>query len=245
MPTSRLERAMRTSQEAAQEQLRAEPQHRRILAYGDSLTAGYVPCEECCVKERDGCKDCQRKPWADALRRSLNIDVDHWGCEGWTTAMHVSEMDQDGLRRCGLRSLLAKAQGEGRPYSAVFIMSGANDLADGASAAAIVENLAVLHRAARAFGARTVALSIPESRGWAEEAGLGERGRKANTELGQLPWCDGDNRGESLFVDAPLRHPDEPGLYTSDGLHLTAEGYAAFGTRLATNELLTRFIQVV
>ena len=233
---------MRTSQEAAQEQLRAEPQRRRLLAYGDSLTAGYVPCERCCVKERDGCKACRREPWAEFLRRSLSIEVDHWGCEGWTTAMHVSEIDKDGLRRCGLRVLLAKAQREGRPYSAVFIMSGSNDLADGASAAAIVENLAVLHRAARAFGARTVALSIPESRGWAEEAGLGQRGREANAELGQLPWCEGDSRGESLFVDAPLRHSDEPGLYTSDGLHLTGPGYAVFGSRLATNEVLTKFI---
>ena len=81
-------------------------------------------------------------------------------------------VDKDGEEVCGLRGLLAKAQRDGRPYSAVLIMSGTNDLDDGSSTAEIVQNLAVLHRAAHAFGSRTVALGIPASRGWAELPGV-------------------------------------------------------------------------
>lgn len=242
-PPSRQERAMRMSEEAAQKQLRAQPRYARILAYGDSLTSGYVPCEQCCKKERAGCKKCQRTPWADVLRQSLDIDVVAWGCEGWTTSMHVSAMDKDGERQCGLRSLLAKAQRDGKPYSVVLIMSGSNDLADEVlEPARIVQNLADLHRAAHAFGARTVALGIPASRGWAELPQLGQRGSAVNLELCHLPWREGNRSGESLFVEAPLWHTEDSSFYASDGLHLTADGYEEFGTRLAKNEALIEFV---
>jgi len=233
---------MRMSEEAAQKQLRAQPRYGRILAYGDSLTSGYVPCEQCCKKERADCKKCQRKPWAEILWQSLGIDVVAWGCEGWTTSMHVSAMDKDGLRQCGLRSLLAKAQRDGKPYSVVLIMSGSNDLADGSSTAEIVQNLAALHSAAHAFGARTVALGIPASRGWAELPQLGQGGSAVNEELGRLPWREGSRGGESLFVEAPLCYANDSSFYASDGLHLTAEGYAEFGRRLATNKVLIEFV---
>lgn len=228
---------MRKSQEAAKEQLLAESSQLRVLAYGDSLTAGYVPCEQCCVQERDGCLKCRRTPWIAVFRQVLHIDVNHKGCEGWTTAMHVNALDKEG----GLRSLLADAQSEGKPYSAVFIMSGSNDLADGESTATIVQNLVMLHQAARSFGARTVALGIPESRGWAEEADLGQRGNAVNGQLSKLRWCDGDDQGKYLFVNSPLCYSAEPTWY-SDGLHFTAEGYAEFGKRLAANAELKTFL---
>ena len=235
-PPSRQERAMRMSEEAAQKQLRAQPRYARILAYGDSLTSGYVPCEQCCKKERAGCKKCQRTPWADFLRQSLDIDVVAWGCEGWTTSMHVSAMDKDGLRECGLRSLLAKAQRDGKPYSVVLIMSGGNDLADGSSTAEIVQNLAVLHRAAHAFGARTVALGIPASRGWAELPQLGQRGSAVNAELGHLHWREANRSGESLFVEAPLWHTEDSSFYASDGLQPASDRRRLRGVRHAARE---------
>lgn len=230
-------RRMRKSQEAAKEQLRAEPSKIRVLAYGDSLTSGYVPCEQCCVQERDPCSRCRRTPWLASFRQVLQVDGDHKGREGWTTALHVDELDKEG----GLSSLLAEAQSAGKPYSAVIIMSGSNDLADGDSSATIVQNLAIIHQAAHSFGARTVALAIPASRGWAEESDLGLRGNAVNEEMGRPGWCDGVAQGECLFVNSPLCYSAEP-MWYSDGLHLTAEGYAEFGKRLAANAELKAFL---
>jgi len=157
--------------------------------------------------------------------------------------MHVDAINKDGLRQCGLRSLLVKAERDRQPYSVVLIMSGSNDLADEVlEPARIVQNLAVLHRASHAFGARTVALGIPASRGWAELPQLGQRGSAVNAELGHLPWRGGKHSGESIFLEAPLCHTEDSSFYASDGLHLTADGYKEFGTRLRNNEALIEFI---
>ena len=80
------------------------------------------------------------------------------------------------------------------------------------------------------------------SLGWAELPQLGQRGSAVNAEMSHLPWREGNRSGESLFVEAPLCHTNDSSFYASDGLHLTAEGYAEFGTRLAKNEALIEFI---
>jgi len=61
----------------------------------------------------------------------------------------------------GLRYALRKAQDEGRPYTAVVIMAGTNDLQT-SSAQEIVANLMQLHGQVRSFGAVSVACAVPK-----------------------------------------------------------------------------------
>ena len=60
-------------------------------------------------------------------------------------------------------------------YACVLIMAGTNDLADRVPTETIVDNLAALHAVAHAYGARTIAMTIPESHaalkvGWLSRA---------------------------------------------------------------------------
>ena len=238
-------RRTQKSQKAAVEQLRGQEQIQRVLAFGDSLTNGYVPCEPGCARDR--CARCQRKPWAPVLQAALvgaqalgsDAQVVHEGKEGWTTTMHVTKL----TRGEGLRGLLLEAQAKGTPFGAVLVMSGANDLADDqASAEAIVANLAVLHDEAHAFGARSVAIAIPESSGWSDDPEMGARGKDTNERLRR--WCCDERRRDStLCIKAPLGHSTGAKWYSSDGLHLTAEGYTRFGELLAADSELQAFLR--
>ena len=82
----------------------------RVLAYGDSLTAGYC---------RMGTAF---KPWAGVLRSELNLDgVDHIGLSGWTTGEMrrsiAAAQTEDVCDRewPGLRAQLESAKKEGKP----------------------------------------------------------------------------------------------------------------------------------
>jgi lysophospholipase L1-like esterase len=68
---------------------------------------------------------------------------------------------QNVWKDAGLRYALNKAQNEGKPYTAVVIMAGTNDI-DSFSARQIVDNLMILHKACRTAGAVSVACAIPK-----------------------------------------------------------------------------------
>ena len=93
----------------------------RLLAFGDSLTAGYHSMGN------------SFSPWAPLLRDLLGVAaVDHIGMSGFTTAQLLESLDgasvQDVVPKAwpGLRRQLRTAG----PYAAVLIMAGTNDESD-------------------------------------------------------------------------------------------------------------------
>ena len=129
----------------------------RLLAFGDSLIAGYVD------------HGASFFPWAPVLQEQLSAEcVDHVGFSGWTTRQMCDHTDTEGRDVCdriwpGLRHALRAAEARCGGYHVVIILVGTNDLADRVPVDTFMSQLASLHETAHDFGARTVALTIPQS----------------------------------------------------------------------------------
>ena len=100
----------------------------RILAFGDSLTAGYHSMGAAYA------------PWACTLCQLLGAEVvDHIGLSGFTTAELVRSMDECSVTDVASRTwsgLRHKLRSAAVPYDIVLIMAGTNDLAGQARASA-------------------------------------------------------------------------------------------------------------
>lgn len=197
----------------------------RILAFGDSLTAGYHMMGQ------------RFAPWAPVLKSMLGVAaVDHIGLSGFTTQQMLDAADDATtydvvpMEWPGYHTQLRKAR-----YDLVLIMGGTNDLADKVPTAVIVRNLEALHRAAHAAGARTVAMTIPESGSAMHVPWLGDARRRANEAI--QAWASAEPPDRTLFVDAaafvPYNEGGSPHMWENDGLHMSAHGYEAFGRALA------------
>lgn len=206
----------------------------RVLAYGDSLTAGYTHGGHSFT------------PWAPLLCKLLGCTVcDHTGLSGWRTLQMVEALDSQGeldvvdRQWPGLRHQMRAAPA---PYDVVIIMSGTNDLADRSTAASIVASVAKLHEAAHAEGAGSVVLPIPESNIYhhgsqpgSEAAWYASLRDATNRALRQ--WAEAQPPELVAYVDAAAFVPFNPStrrtLWEPDGLHMSPAGYEAFGTQLA------------
>mmetsp|Transcript_53100 Transcript_53100/g.113516 ORF Transcript_53100/g.113516 Transcript_53100/m.113516 type:complete len:212 (-) Transcript_53100:221-856(-) len=193
----------------------------RLLAFGDSLTAGYHD------------QGSSFTPWAPLLKEELGLKcADHVGFSGWNTSQMREQLDEwaasDVVKHQwpGLRRKLRDAG----PYDCVIIMAGTNDLGDRPYPEEIVANLAALHSVCHAAGAKTIAASIPESRAAASMPWYGQLRAHTNELLKQ--WAS--SQQGVLFVDTAQLVPFASGpLWEPDGLHMSSEGYRAFGKRLA------------
>ena len=198
----------------------------RLLAFGDSLTAGYH-------NTGNGFA-----PWAPLLRDLVGAEVcDHVGFSGFTSEQLVDCMEDEStedvvpLAWPGLKYKL-KHSG---PYGVVLIMCGTNDLAAQIPAYMIVQNLKRLHAACHACGAKTVAMSIPESHAAVKVEWLNAARKEANAAI--RAWAT--SAGSQVhFVDVSSLVPFRQeavvaGLWEPDGLHFSPKGYAAFGRGLA------------
>jgi lysophospholipase L1-like esterase len=137
------------------------PPQTRLLAYGDSLTAGFYA------------RGSLFAPYAAQLSRRLGgCVVDHIGLSGFTAdqmraSLGSNSSHLDGTSR-SWAALDAALDGAAPPYTAVVILAGTNDLgrlrhAGGPrTAESVVGDIVALHRAALATGARTVALTVPQ-----------------------------------------------------------------------------------
>ena len=135
----------------------------RVLAYGDSLTAGFYGGGRLF------------HPYASQLSRRLGgCVVDHIGASGFTAAeMRASlgagsgHVDVDSTRRSwvALDAALQQAQ---PPYTHVVILAGTNDLGsllheDGRrTPEGVADDVQALHRAALSANARTAAVTVPQ-----------------------------------------------------------------------------------
>ena len=234
-------------------QLHFAAPHARVLAYGDSLTAGFYKGGR------------QFHPYAPRLSELLGgCTVDWLGLSGWTTAemratlsgeeaaaaaaashtpLHVS----DGFGRAWLT--LAEALEKKPPYTHVVILGGTNDLATALLAAhhelpgqgsseaevgahyaiASLAHLKVLHEAVHSVGAATVAVTVPEVLYEREESKPREMRLELNRGLKLLAASYAE--GVVSVADAAEALPQlniskaERAARWDDGLHFTPAGY--------------------
>lgn len=199
----------------------------RVLAFGDSLTAGYY---------QSGAKFA---PWAPLLAKLLDLGtIDHIGMSGFTTGEMVECLDSEAVTDCVPRTwpgLRHKLNSSALRYDAVLILGGTNDLADKVSTGTLVENLASLHRVAHEHGAKTVAMTIPESHAALRVPWLGRAREEANAAV--RSWAAAQPPQRVRLVEAativPFSEDQQPRLWEPDGLHMSAKGYEAFGRGLA------------
>ena len=193
----------------------------RILCLGDSLTAGYC----------NGGFD--EKPYSTTLQEALcgihEVMVEALGFSGWT-----SEQILENAEASPDRMLLR----DGVAFDVVIVMAGTNDIADRRiKIEEITTNLAKMHVMAQATGAQTIAITIPESHAQQALADIGVRWEAANKRIRDLPGIVGGMGGDAARVQvidstALIRYESNHN-WENDGLHMTEEGYAAFGTALA------------
>ena len=95
-------------------------------------------------------------------------------------------------------------------YDVVLIMCGTNDL-DKSSTDIIVKNIAKLHSIAHSLGARTIALTIPESNAASKFQWLRQARNNANAELSK--WALSQSANKTVLVDAAKIVPfDKPSV---------------------------------
>lgn len=184
-----------------------------VLAYGDSLTAGYCNAGFSFAS------------YALAIEAAApNILCDHMGYSGWTAKEMVIS--------CTLPLTLTCADREGYKYDLVIIMAGTNDLAC-FDEDQIAQNLWKLHQSAHEQGVRTLAVSVPESQAQTEFELLAKVAKTVNNKLEER--CSQDNL--ATFVKCPIPYDKASGYWEEDGLHMSFAGYEALGQALLPHVL--------
>jgi lysophospholipase L1-like esterase len=196
---------------------------RRILCYGDSLTAGFASGGHFF------------EPYGRALSEALgaagiNCNVSVCGHSGSTAKEMVAScegmlVDVVGGQGKGLAAIL-KEEG---PYDLVLIMSGTNDMGRNFQRDAIVEDVRSLHEMCHALEVPTVVIAPPPAPRQ-PPAREGER-RCLAKQLHSL-YCE--TAGVVAYVDpADLVPATDPKLWETDGLHFSPTGSRLLGQRLA------------
>lgn len=184
---------------------------RRVLAFGDSLTAGTSGYE--------------LFPYAPVLEKALqreNTAVRHRGMPGWTTQMMLDNLD-DG--QTGLRSAISK----GHP-DVVIILAGTNDLGYGESEETITNNLKKLHGICYENGvARTVAVGVPPSGYQAQVKKAADLVEAINGNLQRFA----ESGTKTTYTPFPFRFEQGGENWYFDGLHFSETGYRVLGESLA------------
>jgi lysophospholipase L1-like esterase len=214
----------------------AGSKHRRtrILAYGDSLTAGYYD---------DGmCFEPYGKVLAEELGRQHG-PVDVWvsGHSGLTASQLYKDADNDNIvdsvdRTGPGLNLVIKRHG---PFDMVLIMLGTNDLARafGSSTAigSICEQIKALHGICHKAGMVTAVLSVPSNAFLSRDPEYGTTWKRLNGMLEGYASNEASKERATLFIDTGglLPFARGNGLFESDGLHFTPHGSRQLGFKLA------------
>lgn len=211
----------------------SSPPLRRILCFGDSLTAGTCSTT------------LELYPYRMALEEGLTtatnnnknniIMVRHMGLPGWTAQSMVENLD-DGTR--GLRGILQRQQKSASPISLVILLAGTNDLGY-YEEHEILKNLQVLHQACWEAGVpKTLAIGIPSSAYQDVDVTAREKAQAINQGLQHLSR---KYPQQLEYMEFPFGF-DKGGLYWDpDGLHCSKEGYHRLGESLV--EPVSRILQ--
>ena len=197
----------------------------RVLAYGDSLTAGY--CD-------DGYAF---SPYAPALEGALElVRVDHVGHSGMTAREMVAHA---GAPEAGLGAILDAAAAAGSPYALVVVLAGTNDMPNvperrvredrAGAAAAVADAVWSVHSIAHARTVPTVAVGIPGSMAQARIGYFRSLADGANEALERR--CQATSL--ATFLPCPVAFDERSGDWERDGLHMSRAGYERLGTGLA------------
>jgi len=220
----------------------------RIVAYGDSLTAGSPSME----------------PYAKAMAQALwdaGIQVEVTVCG--LNAMRAEQMlalaeepdVHDMMSRWGhgLAHLIRPKRGAWKAADLVLIMAGTNDLGQASARPnEICAAVRGLHELCHAEGVRTVALAIPDAGGAVDSMTMVPdiRGRRRAANAAIAAWSRSSSKDDlpcnglvsltrpELFVSIGALMPYGPlaraaGFWEKDGVHFTAAGSRVLGQRLA------------
>jgi lysophospholipase L1-like esterase len=194
---------------------------KRVLAFGDSLTAGF---------HNDGNS---YAPWGPRLAGLIGCRVDVNGGSGKTAvdlardvgkanAMDVCMQHYDGLA-----VLIDSTHVE---YDCVIIMVGTNDLAMSHDTLQILQAISKLHGVCHALDIPTVCVSIPPNRFVDPVIEPKYHADWEAANFGIQAWAEAEQRCE--FVAFPVPYSDG-GDWEPDGLHMSPQGYAAVADALA------------
>lgn len=122
-----------------------------------------------------------------------------------------------------------------RKYDLVLILAGTNDLLGMQPADSIVAAIRALHNTAFNAGAHTVVMTIPELHVPNSPTArlIDDRRCQVNYELRQFACVNGHR---SIFVDVAEHMPRDAAhshLWSSDGVHMTTDGYEYLGQLLS------------
>lgn len=186
-----------------------------VLAFGDSLTAGYQSV------------GLPSHPYAARLRALLPAAPD-WqvveaGVSGETTAEMVERLPQQLQRVPG--------------FDFVFILGGTNDLGSGETREQIATTICSLHKTAHAHGCRTLAISIPEHHmeNRRQYLSMAEKRKGINDDLKRFAEAEEKTEFFDLAALLPyfgLSDPERRQIWDEDQLHFNARGYDRFGELL-------------
>ena len=193
----------------------------RILAFGDSLTEGYVNDQKC-------------QPYTLRLSKLLSerfpdtaFQVDNKGIYGELVYGQMTVRLSEVLKECG-------------PYNLVIILGGTNDICEAKEGMenSLFEGIKSLHATVRTHGAKSIVVTIPETDvnykdlgrnglSWVKERGesirlvVNEKLREYVKECGDnVTLCD-------LAVKLPQQSMNAEDLdkFWRDGIHFTEDGY--------------------
>mmetsp|Transcript_2233 Transcript_2233/g.3826 ORF Transcript_2233/g.3826 Transcript_2233/m.3826 type:complete len:308 (+) Transcript_2233:131-1054(+) len=215
---------------------------KRLLAYGDSLTAGF-------------CNQGQEyHPYApflmDALMPVIAADIAMCGLIGLTAEQLLSQVDAVSIvdkmaqRGPGLRKIILQRG----PFDLVLILVGTNDLSlqghkgldMDEKADIIFGHIKALHEVCHDAGVSTVSMSIPPNRcmNIMEGPWVGYRRLWDSVNAKLQSWASAAKdsaKGVALHVDTNriVPYDEDSAWWEEDGLHLSPEGSAQLGQALA------------
>jgi lysophospholipase L1-like esterase len=203
----------------------------RILAYGDSLTAGTSgPNLFPYAQYLQSALSMQHRDDSDNDNdNTIVVVVRHRGLPGWTTQGMLDALDDP---QRGLRSAVNAVQNP--PLSLVILLAGTNDLAYGFTAREITANLLKLHAVCLGSGVvvvpRTLAIGIPPSGYQAVHENVAETVATINENLRQHALQNAPNVTYMAFPFPFEQHGEN---WYSDSLHFSEKGYQVLGESLA------------
>lgn len=203
----------------------------RVLAFGDSLTAGWTA------------GGARFHPYArEAAEKLGGAEVDVVGVSGETAAeLAEGALDAGRTYVCAagrewrsLAKAIGDAEQEGKPYTFAAILAGTNDLGSPSPPHAIAAAVEKLHKACWHHGIRTLALTIP---GLAAEEHMENIRNKRKAINDRLRELVANNRKRCALLDldagvVPFSKSSK--LWDYDGLHMTSAGYDAVGAAVAS-----------
>jgi len=196
---------------------------KRILCYGDSLTAGF------CLR---GAKFV---PYANFLKNKLssnglNVEIDHYGFSGWTTQQLLSNSDKDVLKDfTGHKGPGLKKALENEKYDLLILMAGTNDLGHGKTAEDIFKNIKTLAEFSLEANVSVLHVGIPDSAFLFHSS----EARVKRDNINKLMENYATSKELVIYTPCPFKFSPNSRNFDTDGLHFSEIGYQVFGEGLS------------